>query len=211
MTLHQKYDIPVADYELNNFLTTFEEWLAIQNGKKAEKTQTMEDPKQPRYLYSGRALAQYVLRDFVYQAYLNATRIIRGYGSDAYDPNDPYAGSDNIEARSPLFGNNHALDFIGRVAMGSQNVAWFQKWLVHRRARPEVFFARVHIHLLDNGITYPMIHTDVLKSAALSEMFKLNADTNDGEGTYLLLLALGFLECDLFRPSTIANKYLRHF
>lgn len=183
-TVEQLYKIPEADPAKNNFLTSYPEWLAIQNGARATKSQ---QNLQPRYLYSGRALAQYVLRDFVYQAYLGATRIIRGYGSAAYDPNDPYKG-DPAEARSPLFGNNHAADFVGRVAMASQNVAWFQKWLVHRRARPEVFFGRVHNHLTNPAINYP-IHADVLSSAALGVMFDMNALTNNGDGTYLLATA----------------------
>ena len=193
-TVEQLYDIPEADipetnHIFNNFLTDYNEWLDIQNGVKATKKQ---QNLQPRYIYNGRAMAQYVLSDFVYQAYLGATRIIRGYknkpdGTSVYDSNDPYKGK-NAEARSPLFGNNHALDFIGRIAMGSQNVAWYQKWLVHRRARPEVFFGRVHNHLTKANISYP-IHDDVLNSAALDEMFKMNADTNGGEGTYLLATA----------------------
>lgn len=183
-TVEQLYDIPEASHVKNNFLTEYPEWLAIQNGAKATKSQ---QNLQPRYLYSGRALAQFVLKDFVYQAYLGATRIIRGYGSGAYDRNDPYAGK-TAEARSPLFGNNHAADFIGRVAMASQNVAWFQKWLVHRRARPEVFFGRVHNYLTNPDINYP-IHADVLNSPALDIMFEMNADTNGGTGTYLLATA----------------------
>lgn len=191
MTLVQKYDVPTGDHTVNNFLTDYYEWLAIQNGARATRQQ---GTKQPRYLYNGRALAQYVLQDFVYQAYLNASRIIRSYGSNAYDSNDPYGRNNDgtprspAEARSPLFGNNHALDFIGRVAMGSQNVAWFQKWLVHRRARPEVFFGHVHNHLTNEGTNYP-IHQDVLMSQALTEMFTMNAATNGGEGTYLLATA----------------------
>jgi hypothetical protein len=188
-TVEQLIDVPVGDgpetnHEKNNFLTDYDEWLDIQNGVKATKKQ---DNLQPRYIYNGRAMAQYVLKDFVYQAYLGATRIIRGYGSGAYDPNDPYKGK-TAEARSPLFGNNHALDFIGRIAMGSQNVAWFQKWLVHRRARPEVFFGRVHNHLTKANITYP-IHPDVLNSSALGMMYAMNAATNGSEGTYLLATA----------------------
>jgi len=183
-TVEQLYAIPEANHAKNNFLTDYREWLAIQNGAKSTAQQ---QNLQPRYIYSGRAMAQFVLKDFVYQAYLGATRIIRGFGSAAYDPNDPYKGK-SAEARSPLFGNNHAADFIGRVAMASQNVAWVQKWLVHRRARPEVFFGRVHNHLTNANISYP-IHPDVLNSPALDIMFDMNAETNGGEGTYLLATA----------------------
>ncbi|MCI0505078.1 MAG: vanadium-dependent haloperoxidase [Gammaproteobacteria bacterium] len=173
-TIEQKYKVPVAG---NDHMTNYNEWLLIQRGGNPSGITTVQFQAEPRYLYNGRALAQYVLQDFVYQAYLGATRIIRGYGSNSYDPNDPYKGK-TAEARSPLFGNNHALDFIGRVSMGSQNVAWFQKWLVHRRARPEVFFGRVHNHLTKDTISYP-IHADVLDSPALDIV-------HDMYGTYLL-------------------------
>ena len=175
-SIEQKYNVPIAG---NDHLTNYNEWLLIQRGGAPSGITTVTYPTEnkQRYLYNGRALAQYVLQDFISQAYLGAARIIRGYGSGAYDSNDPYKGA-LAEARSPLFGNNHALDFIGRVSMGSQNVAWFQKWLVHRRARPEVFFGRVHNHLTKENISYP-IHEDVLDSPALDRVYELY-------GTYLL-------------------------
>jgi hypothetical protein len=172
-TVEQLYDVPVAG---NDHLTNYNEWLHIQNGGKSTGITSVKFEKSPRYLYNGRAMAQFVLKDFVNQAYLGATRIIRGYGSGAYDINDPYKGSVS-EARSPLFGNNHAVDLLSRVSMGSQNVAWFQKWLVHRRARPEVFFGRVHIDMTTD-ISYP-IHDELFDSPALDIVYNRN-------GTYLL-------------------------
>lgn len=173
-TIEQKYNVPVAG---NDHLTDYDEWLRIQNGGKPSGITTVKFEKKPRYLYNGRAMAQYVLKDFVNQAYLGAARIIRGYGSAAYDTSDPYKGS-LTQARSPLFGNNHVVDWLSRVAMGSQNVAWYQKWLVHRRARPEVFFGRVHNHLSNTDITYP-INSELFESPALDLV-------NDLYGTYLL-------------------------
>lgn len=186
-TVQQKYKVPTANVK-NNYLTKYQDWLLIQRGGKLSgEAAAKEYETDGRYLYNGRAMAEFVLKDFVYQAYLGATRIIRGYGAAAYDPNDPYKGK-TAEARSPLFGNNHALDFIGRVAMGSQSVAWYQKWLVHRRARPEVFFGRVHNHLTKPGIEYT-IHPDVLNSPVLDIVFAMNAETKGGPGSYLLPVA----------------------
>ena len=183
-TVEQKYKVPTASLS-NNYLTKYDNWLLVQRGGVLSGSAAAKQYEADgRYIYNGRAMAEYVLKDFVYMAYLGATRIIRGYGGGAYDPNDPYKGK-TVEARSPLFGNNHALDFIARVAMGSQNVAWYQKWLVHRRARPEVFFGRVHNHLTNPLISYP-IHIDVLSSPALATIFTMNANTKGGPGSYLL-------------------------
>lgn len=130
--LEQKFNVPV---EGNDHLTNYGEWLHIQNGGKPTGITSVEFDSEPRYLYNGRAIAQYVLKDFINQSYLGAARILSGFGADAYDPNDPY-GNSASQARGPLFGTNHAIDLLSRVAMGSQNVAWYQKcWCIVARGR----------------------------------------------------------------------------
>jgi len=182
--IEQKYKVPMA-IVANNYLTKYDDWLLVQRGGKLSGTAADKHYEaEGRYIYNGRAMAEYVLKDYIYMAYLGAARIIGGYSGGAYDPNDPYK-SNPVQARGPQFDNNHALDLIGRVALGSQNVAWYQKWLVHRRARPEVFFGRVHNHLTNPAITYP-IHNDVLNSPALPLVFQMNADTKGGPGSFLL-------------------------
>ncbi len=174
-TVEQLYDVPVPG---NDHLTNYKEWLHIQNGGKPTGITKVNIPKDypPHYIYSGRAMAQFVLKDFVNQSYLAAARIIGSYGSAALDANNPYNTAS--ETRGPLFGTNHVIDLLSRVSMGSQNVAWYQKWLVHRRARPEVFFGRVHNHLTKPGIDYP-IHQELFESPALEMVYNRN-------GTYLL-------------------------
>jgi hypothetical protein len=173
-TVQQLYKVPVAG---NDHLMDYDEWLHIQRGGRPTGVTTVQFDATPRYIYNGRAMAQYVLQDFVNQAYLGAARILSQYGSAIYDVNNPYQGK-NAEARSPLFGVNHAIDWLSRVSMGSQSVAWYQKWLVHRRARPEVFFGRVHNHMTNPNIEYPL-HRELLRSRALDLVYAQN-------GTYLL-------------------------
>lgn len=55
--------------------------------------------------------------------------------------------------------------------------AWYQKWLVHRRTRPEEFGGRVH-QTKTGAALYP-IHSDLLNCAALQAVLATN-------GTYLL-------------------------
>ena len=173
-TITQRYKVPKPG---NDHLTNYSEWLQIQNGGKPSGVTNTTYEADNLYLYSGRALGEYVLHDFVNMAYLNAALITGSFGDDAFAASNPY-NKTKSQARAPLFGINHAIDLLSRVSMPSQQVAWYQKWLVHRRARPEVFFGRIHNHLTENDITYP-IHEEMLNSKALEEAFKLN-------GTYLL-------------------------
>lgn len=173
-TIPQRYKVPKLG---NDHLTNYNEWLRIQNGGKPSGITTALYEAESLYLYSGRALGEYVLHDFVNMAYLNAALIIGSFSDEAFAKSDPYSKTKS-QARAPLFGINHAIDLLSRVSMPSQQVAWYQKWLVHRRARPEVYFGRVHNHLADNGIAYP-IHEEMLNSKALDKALKEN-------GTYLL-------------------------
>lgn len=171
-SLSQKLTVPVAG---NDHLTNYTEWLNIQNGGKPSGITVETLDATPRYIRNNRDLAQYVLRDFIYQPYLAAARILGGFGPGAVSAN-PYVSS-TTQTVDPLWGVNHVLDMVGRVANASQGAAWYQKWLVHRRARPEVFFGRVHNQ--KTGLaTYPL-HPEILGSSALSRVY-------ERYGSYLL-------------------------
>ena len=75
------------------------------------------------------------------------------------------------------FGFAQAVDWLGRVTTASLKAAWAQKWLVHRRLRPEALGGRIH-RTLTRESTYP-VHGDILKSAAVKR-------TYERWGTYLL-------------------------
>ncbi|NJR43153.1 MAG: vanadium-dependent haloperoxidase, partial [Akkermansiaceae bacterium] len=57
------------------------------------------------------------------------------------------------------------LDLVARVAVEALKAAWYQKWLVHRRLRPEAYAGLVHHNITGAG-NYP-IHSDVLNSSVL--------------------------------------------
>lgn len=172
-TITQRYNVPVAG---NDHLFNYNEWLHIQNGGNPTGITSVTIDPISRYIRNNRDLSEYVLRDFSTQAYTNAALIINGFGSGVFSDTLPLVVS-ATQARGPLWSVNHVLDVLSRVAMSSQGVGWYQKWLVHRRARPEVFFGRVHNHKI-NAATYP-IHSEVLNSSALPAVFSMY-------GTYLL-------------------------
>ncbi|MFV8830096.1 hypothetical protein [Alkalihalobacterium sp. APHAB7] len=98
------------------------------------------------------------------------------YGPEVIDPNIPYLDSDT-QVGFATFGAPHAVDFVSRAARPALLAAWFQKWLVHRRLRPEAFGGRIH-NKLTGAADYP-IHPEVLNSEALALIF-------EKYGTYLL-------------------------
>lgn len=163
----------------DDHMTSYNEWLSIQNG--AAPTGANAFDSTFRYIRSGRDLAEYVHRDFSYQAFLNAGLILGGMRapSDAANPYLHYATTSSFAT----FGGPYALDMIARVACASLKAAWFQKWLVHRRARPEEFAGRIQNHV--TGKAHYPIHPDLLNrpgSTVLDAVFSKH-------GSYLLPMA----------------------
>jgi membrane-associated phospholipid phosphatase len=166
---HVRTDTPGLDY-----LTGWDEWLAVQNGAAG----VARHAGPYRHIRTARDLAAYVQLDFSYQAFLTAclvliemegtTDVRRPYKGAPYDAANPYRVSKNQSGFS-TFGAPHALDLVARVANLALRHAWYHKWLVHRRLRPEEYCARVHAHRTGRG-RYPL-HESILESPALESIF----------------------------------------
>ncbi len=162
-TIEQRYAVPVADVD---YMTDYYEWLAIQRG--ALPTASIAFDPKPRYIYNGRALGEYVHKDAVFQAYFNAALIIQGLDDpDALDVNSPYPDS-NTQGGFVTFGAAHLFDMVAKAARLGLEGAWYHKWLVHRRLRPEVFAGRIENQL--NGSKDYGIHPDILDSEGLARV-----------------------------------------
>lgn len=173
-TINQQFRTAVAG---NDFMTAYAEWLNIQNGKPAVFGNTFD--LTPRYLRNGRDLCEWDHRDFTYQGFLVAALILLGFGPGAVDDANPYKTSAN-QIGFTCFGAPHILDLVARAANLALKAAWYQKWSVHRRLRPEEFGGRVHNHKT-GAASYP-VHPKILGSKALVEVFSRY-------GTYLLPMA----------------------
>ncbi len=140
------------------------------------------DP-QPKYIYNGRSLAEWVHYDFLYQTYHNAALILLNQSPDTILDTNPYLNPTNpykstkVETGFATFGGPDICCLLGAACKAALLAAWFQKWLVHRRARPEEFGGRVHQTKI-GAANYP-IHTDLMNSAALKAVYAAN-------GNYLL-------------------------
>ncbi|HXG18826.1 MAG TPA: vanadium-dependent haloperoxidase [Methylomirabilota bacterium] len=159
-----------------DFMTSYPEWLALQRGVPPTRTNVF-DPT-PRYLHSGRALAEYVHRDFTYQAYLHACLILLAMRAPLKSDN-PYTRS-LTQSGFVTFGAPHVLDLVARVANAALKASWCHKWLIHRRLRPEEFAGRIHNHLSKTA-HYPL-HEEVLNARVLSTVQRTY-------GSYLLPMA----------------------
>jgi hypothetical protein len=172
--VEQRYrtTLPGSDH-----LTAYDTWLAAQNGAPASAQARFD--AQPRYIYNGRVLGEWAHRNFSYQSTLIAALILLDYvqkfGDVVLDEANPYRGS-STQAGFVTFGAPHVLDLVARVANHALKAAWYQKWVVHRRLRPEELGGRIHHHMT-GAAQYP-IHPKLLDSPALAAVFSQH-------GTYL--------------------------
>jgi membrane-associated phospholipid phosphatase len=143
-------------------LDRYDPWLDAQNGAA---TKPVALDAVPCYVRNGRDLAEYVHRDFSYQAALSAGLILLNMEAPL-NPGNPYARSRG-QSGFVTFGAPHLLYLLATASQAALTACWFQKWMVHRRLRPEELGGRLENHLAKRA-TYPF-HPSVLDSAGLAD------------------------------------------
>lgn len=142
----------------SDYLTDFPSWLAAQNGVSPAQTDRFD--QTPRYMRNGRDIGQWVHIDVLFQAYFQAFLCIAGMGIP-FDAGNPYRNS-ATQAGFATFGGPHVATLLCEVSTRALKAVWNQKWLVHRRLRPEVFGARIDRRAYHSN-NYP-IHSEILNS-----------------------------------------------
>jgi hypothetical protein len=182
-----------------DFGTDYTEWLNLQNGNVASRNLTYDSIRP--LIRNGRDIGQWVHVDVLYQAYFNAMLILLAE-PDASDtvtgggmgirlnPGNPYLRSTNQEGFA-TFGAPAVATAVAEISTRALKGVWYQKWLVHRRLRPEAYGGLVHNTLAMTPGKYAL-HQDVLNSDAVQRM-------KAKFGTYLLPLA--FPEGSPLHPS----------
>ncbi len=133
-----------------------------------------------RFIRMGRDMAAYTRVDVLYQAYFTAFLILAGIKAPP-NPGNPYIGSHSQKGFGTL-GGPDAAGTIAEMATRALKGAWWHKWTVNLRMRPEEYGALVHARLTNQN---PMpraalgLHSDMLNSAALPIIFSTY-------GSYLL-------------------------
>jgi hypothetical protein len=174
-----------------DFMTTFSEWLNVQNGGPVAGGFPPLDAVT-RFIRNGRDLGMTAALDRVYSVYFRALLILQAIFPFAQvpgvDANHPFPPGSR-QAAFPTFGLSHVAELIGSVGK-SERHAWYQKWQVHRMLRPEEYGGLVHRVKVD-GASYP-IHDDLItQSEVLDRIFIHNQTRNiargiDTNGSYLL-------------------------
>ncbi len=156
-----------------DFMTDTGSWLKVQNGQRPFQSER-PDP-QIRYLRNGRDLAEYVHNDVLFQEYLNAALMLATMHAPLNSRN-PY---DNLRSETGFitFGFPMIQVLVAEVIARALKHAWFQKWFVHRMARPEETGGLVHF-TLTGAKQYPL-DASLLQSQAVHQTFSRT-------GAYLL-------------------------
>lgn len=132
-----------------DFMTTFEDWLVVQNGTNVSLDYEFEynpttytaqgpgDPNEPngpayRFLLTPRDLATYVHFDQLYQAYLNACLLMLERGVPV-DPGIARFNNGPNQQGFAQFGGPHILSLVTEVATRALKAVRFQKFNIHNR------------------------------------------------------------------------------
>ncbi|MGO9517710.1 MAG: hypothetical protein ACLPND_11740 [Candidatus Korobacteraceae bacterium] len=156
-----------------DFMTDPTEYQHVQNGGVPNFSLTY-DPIY-RFLRMGRDMAAYTHVDALHQAYFVALLILLGINAPL-NPGNPYNHS-RTEHGFGTFGGPDTLATIPEMATRALKAAWFHKWVVNLRMRPEEYGALVQARLTNQ---HPMpqaaaaLHHDVLNSAVMPLIYAHN-------------------------------------
>lgn len=200
-----------------NYMGSFEEWLAVQNGSPRAAKQNMA--KDRRYLATLRDLATYAHFDQLYEAYLNAALILLGNGYPS-GPGNPYGSScsDRGDGQSAhcvaskhanqdafaTFGGPHILSLVTEISTRALKAEWRQKW-THLRLRPEAYAGLVHRKLVLGQALPPLTEAEpiIKQGSILGRIIGLNGNAPNGTKSSgdSILLPMAYAEGSPTHPS----------
>jgi membrane-associated phospholipid phosphatase len=140
--------VPRVDY-----MTRWNAWLDSQNGTPIRSLGALDGTV--RYIRSIRDLTAYVHFDINYEEYLHAYFILLGMNAP-FDEGNPYKTScEPNKSRTQIgmgtFGPPHVTALLAEVSTRALKAAWYQKWFIHRRIRPEEYGGLIDKNLFGAG------------------------------------------------------------
>ncbi|MEL7022274.1 MAG: vanadium-dependent haloperoxidase [Pseudomonadota bacterium] len=199
-----RFACPGVDY-----MTTWPEWLDVQNGADFRGLESYEDKPARRFITTPRDLATYVHYDALYEAYLNACLFLLAEGVP-FDPGIPFQAPDAKDHQQGFahFGGPHILSLVTEVATRALKAVRYQKFNVHRRGRPELLGGRLEkaSHLVSDAPELGEMFDALHSVGILDHVRKHNKKQNKGEKTAALrkgtlLLPMAFCEGSPMHPA----------
>lgn len=205
-----------------DYLTAWDEWLGVQNG--CDASQTGCDPVR-RFIRSGRDLGQFVHVDRDINAFWNAAWILFSGGEPLrrceaaaglgvefaenlpyINPSAPCNTQFPTKSRTQIgvatFGPQHVLSLLLEAEARALRAVWYQKWLVHRRLRPEEFGGRIDAYL-NKRASFP-IHSSLDKSL----LFGIGGNFNPTAGEFGIYGYNRLQNCNNRRSGQTDGTYL---
>nr|BDS00572.1 vanadium-dependent bromoperoxidase 1 [Laurencia saitoi] len=135
--------VPGRDY-----MTSWGAYIDVANGADVRGRESYvppspsndgrEDSDTHTFIHTPRDLATFVHYDALYQAYFNAALLLLAVGAKL-DAGIPFTTADKVDKQTGfvLWGEPHILSVLVEVVQKSLKAVRFQKFNIHRRARPE--------------------------------------------------------------------------
>jgi hypothetical protein len=162
-----------------DFMTNLPEYVFVEDGNGAlQPSPNVIDPT-PRFVHDVRALGSLAASDSIFSIYFRAAIILGGLRI-GIDPNNPYANDTRISGFN-TFSSAYAFQLLAQAGQ-TEAAAFYEKWFVHRKVRPEA-----HANLVDGILTHrftlhPSMHPDLLNSSVLPLIFERNRQLNVKRG-----------------------------
>ncbi len=156
----------------NEFQTTFDEWLLVQNGGDSGKS-IQYDP-QRRYVSTVRDLSE--VAHIGGALFFGALLILTGINAPL-SPTNPYNNSRTLTPGIGTFAQGYFQSILLLAPSRAIRASYWRKYYVYRRLRPEAYGGLVHNNEV-NKTQYPL-NSEVLNSKALAQIFSTF-------GTYLI-------------------------
>jgi hypothetical protein len=153
-----------------SFMTSVEEYKSVESGHPP--TATLAFDSTPRHLRNGRSLSAFTHVDVLHQSYFTAFLVLIGIGAPL-NPGNPYLGSQSQHGFGTL-DPVEAAATIPEMATRALKAAWYHKWIVNLRQRPEEVGALLHAHLT-NRTPLPQaaakLHPDMVNAQVMAQTF----------------------------------------
>jgi hypothetical protein len=205
----QQYLVPPTRQKANvggfrvEWGANLQETINLQNGNLSlNPAATPANKLIPKYIYSGRSLAEAVHNDPTYQFFYQSALILQSLGAKANSGCPVYLNQGSFVT---INGASSLLSAIGDIAGVAIKHSWYWKWLHYRKLRPETFGLWVHdikAGLVPNKENFD-ISNILLDNHILVDIVNINSTVLPGTKSYTLLQA--YREGAPIHPSYISG------